>query len=490
MFERYTEKARRAVFFARYEASEFGSSFIEAEHLLLGILREDKPLVNRLFRSVAAFESIRKEIEGNTEIREKVPTSVDMPLTNECKRALAYAAEEAERLAHQQIAAGHLLLGLMREEKCFAAQLLRDRKLEIEQVREEVRQLAGEVTAPPERTQLEHVSLSEFGADLTHQAENGELPPLIGRELEMQRVIQVLSRLTGNNPLLVGEQGVGKKTLVYGLAQRIAEGAVSNMAGRSIVSLDLEVIGSGTRSRVRFEENLEHIVLELLHERPGPIFFMDGLHALAQKERFLSVANVIKPALMDGSIQCISTATPAEHAKTVEAARWLEEYFTVVEIKPPSEAEAIQVLVGVKDRFQKFHQVTYTEEAIRYAVFHSNSYFPNCYLPEKAIDLIDEAGARVKLRQSTLPLEMRDVQKQIKLFDFRQANAINNHEFSKARFYEDELKKVRENLKALGEKYRIDSIATVSVTREDVEQIVAERTGCSLESLRQSRAIS
>ncbi|HLJ26941.1 MAG TPA: hypothetical protein VKY85_09560 [Candidatus Angelobacter sp.] len=362
--------------------------------------------------------------------------------------------------------------------------------LETEQVREEVRQLAGEGTAPAEPTQRSHVHLSEFGADLTHQAENGELPPLIGRELEMQRVIQVLSRLTGNNPLLVGEQGVGKKTLVYGLAQPIAGGVVCNMAGRSIVNLDLAVIVSGTKSRARFEENLEQIVQEILYDRPGPIFSIDGLHSLARTEHFLSVANVIKPALMSGKVQCISTATPAEHAKTVEAAPWLEECFTVVEIKLPNEAEAIQVLVGVKDRFQKFHQVTYTDEAIQYAVFHSNSYFPNRYLPEKAIDLIDEAGARVKLRQSTLPLEMRDAQKQIKLFGSRQAYAINNHEFSKARFYEDELKKARENLKALGEKYKIDSIATVSVTREDVEQIVAERTGRSLESLRQSRTIS
>jgi ATP-dependent Clp protease ATP-binding subunit ClpC len=221
MFERYTEKARRVIFFARYEASQFGSPYIETEHLLLGLLREDKTLANRFLRSQANIESIRKQIEAQTTVREKVSTSVDLPLSHECKRVLAYAAEEAERLSHKHIGTEHLLLGLLREEKCFAAEILHERGLRLTQVREEIARATSEktTTSRPKESSL----LSEFSRDLTQSAADGQLDPLIGRDFELERVVQILCRRTKNNPVLIGEPGVGKTAIVAHLGRRRAE---------------------------------------------------------------------------------------------------------------------------------------------------------------------------------------------------------------------------------------------------------------------------
>ena len=266
MFERYTEKARRVIFFARYEASQFGSPYIETEHLLLGLLREDKALTNRFLRSHASVESIRKQIEGHTTIREKVSTSVDLPLSNECKRVLAYAAEEAERLSHRHIGTEHLLLGLLREEKCFAAEILHERGLRLSTIREELARTTQE-KAQPQR-QRESSLLAEFSRDLTQAAMDSQLDPLVGREGEVDRVIQILCRRTKNNPVLIGEPGVGKTAIVEGLAQRIADGEVpSFLADKRILALDLSLIVAGTKYRGQFEERLKTIMKELMENR-------------------------------------------------------------------------------------------------------------------------------------------------------------------------------------------------------------------------------
>ncbi|HLK54289.1 MAG TPA: Clp protease N-terminal domain-containing protein, partial [Candidatus Angelobacter sp.] len=275
MFEKYTEKARRAIFFARYEASQFGSPTIKTEHLLLGVLRADRILVNRLLRSPDSVEEIRKEIERSTPVREKVSTSVDLPVSNEGKRVLAYTAEEAERLGHKHIDTCHMLLGLLREEKSFAAKLLNDQKVYLSQVREQIHELesaretASTSGTPALRTPI---SISEFGVDLTQEAAEGKLPPLVGRESELERVIQVLCRLTRNSVLMAGEAGVGKQAIVYGLAQGISQGAISRLNGKTIVSLDLDFIGSAAKNRARFQTGLENILLELLRGG-GPILF-------------------------------------------------------------------------------------------------------------------------------------------------------------------------------------------------------------------------
>src|SRR6185369_13961359 len=331
MFERYTEKARRVIFFARYEASQFGSPCIETEHLLLGLLREDKVLTNRFLRSSAAVESIRKQIEAQTTMREKVSTSVDLPLSHECKRVLAYGAEEAERLNHKHIGTEHLLLGLLREEKCFAAEILHERGLRLSTIREELARSQSEkvASARPKESSL----LAEFSRDLTQAAMDNTLDPLIGRDYELERVVQILCRRTKNNPVLIGEPGVGKTA--------IAEGDVpSFLADKRILALDLSLIVAGTKYRGQFEERLKTIMKELM-ENQNAIIFIDELHTLVgagSAEGSLDAANILKPALSRGEIQCIGATTPAEFRKSIERDRSLERRFQAVKVPPPNES--------------------------------------------------------------------------------------------------------------------------------------------------------
>jgi ATP-dependent Clp protease ATP-binding subunit ClpC len=488
MFERYTEKARRVIFFARYEASQFGSPYIETEHLLLGLLREDKALTNRFLRSHASIESIRKQIEAHTTIREKVSTSVDLPLSNECKRVLAYAAEEAERLGHKHIGTEHLLLGLLREEKCFAAEILQERGLKLAAIRDELARVTQEKPAQQQQRQRESSLLAEFSRDLTQAAMDGQLDPLVGRDSELERVVQILCRRTKNNPVLIGEPGVGKTAIVEGLAQRIADGEVpSFLADKRVLGLDLSLIVAGTKYRGQFEERLKTIMKELM-ENQNSIIFIDELHTLVgagSAEGSLDAANILKPALSRGEIQCIGATTPAEFRKSIEKDRSLERRFQAVKVPPPNEADAIKIIMGIKDRYEKFHAVSYTDDAVEFAVSHSNRYIPDRFLPDKAIDLIDEAGARVKLRQTSLPDEIIEVQKRIKFIVHRMDSAIANHEFEKARFYSDEERKEREALRALRDKYHLDDSASGIVSREDIEDVVSRWTGVPVTSIKE-----
>jgi ATP-dependent Clp protease ATP-binding subunit ClpC len=425
LFERYTEKARRVIFFARYEASQYGSPYIETEHLLLGLLREDKALANRFLRTHGSIESIRKEIESRITVRERISTSVEVPLSQECKRILNYAAEEAERLGHKHVGTEHLLLGVLREEKSFGAEILLERGLRLSTVREEMARSAGEKV--PVNRPKEASLLAEFSRDLTQAAMEGQLDPLVGRDRELERAIQILCRRTKNNPVLIGEPGVGKTAIVEGLAQRIADGDVPPfLADKRILSLDLSLIVAGTKYRGQFEERLKTIMKELM-ESQNAIVFIDELHTLVgagSAEGSLDAANILKPALSRGEIQCIGATTPGEYRKSVEKDRSLERRFQAVKVSAPNEDETIRVLQGVRDRYEKFHAVSYTEEAIRYAVYLSNRYIPDRFLPDKAIDLLDEAGARVKLRQAMLPDEVSEVQKRVKFITHRMETAI------------------------------------------------------------------
>ena len=491
MFERYTEKARRVIFFARYEASQFGSPYIETEHLLLGLLREDKALTNRFLRSHASVESIRKQIEGHTTIREKVSTSVDLPLSNECKRVLAYAAEEAERLSHKHIGTEHLLLGLLREEKCFAAEILHERGLKLVAIREELGRRATQEKAPTSQQRSRESSLlTEFSRDLTQAAMDTQLDPLVGRDNELERVIQILCRRTKNNPVLIGEPGVGNLNRTSSRAWRssISDGEVpSFLADKRVLALDLSLIVAGTKYRGQFEERLKTIMKELM-ENQNSIIFIDELHTLVgagSAEGSLDAANILKPALSRGEIQCIGATTPAEYRKSIEKDRSLERRFQAVKVPPPNEEDAIKIIMGIKDRYEKFHAVSYTDDSIFFAVSHSNRYIPDRFLPDKAIDLIDEAGARVKLRQTSLPEEITEVQKRIKFIVHRMENAIANHEFEKARFYSDEERKERENLRALRDKYHLDDSTAGIVSREDIEDVVSRWTGVPIFSIKE-----
>jgi ATP-dependent Clp protease ATP-binding subunit ClpC len=486
VFERYTEKARRVIFFARYEASQYGSPYIETEHLLLGLMREDKALANRFLRQQGSIESIRKEIEARITIRERISTSVEVPLSQECKRILNMAAEEAERLGHKHVGTEHLLLGILREEKCFGAEILMERGLRLTTLREELGRTSGEKTAAarPKETSL----LAEFSRDLTQAALEGSLDPLVGRDGEVERVIQILCRRTKNNPVLIGEPGVGKTAIVEGLAQRISDGNVPPfLAEKRILSLDLSLIVAGTKYRGQFEERLKTIMKELM-ESQNSIVFIDELHTLVgagSAEGSLDAANILKPALSRGEIQCIGATTPGEYRKSVEKDRSLERRFQSVKVPAPNEEEAVLVIQGVRERYEKFHAVSYTDEALKYSVYLSNRYIPDRFLPDKAIDLIDEAGARVKLRQATVPDEVGEVQKRVKFITHRMETAIANHEFDKARFYSEEERKEKENLRGLRDRYKLDDASTGIVTREDIEDVVSRWTGIQVSSIKE-----
>src|SRR6202048_4352247 len=487
MFERYTERARRVLFFARYEASQLGSISIETEHLLLGLIREGKGLTSRIFaRSHLSLENIRKEIEGRTVFREKVSTSVELPFSAETKRVLQFAAEEADRLLHNYIGTEHLLLGILREERCVAASILLEKGMRLNTVREDIVSLLNEKTT---LTRVKETPLlAEFSRDLTESAMKNQLDPLVGREHELERVQQVLCRRTKNNAVLIGEPGVGKTAIVEGLAQKIVYGDVPHfLADKRILALDISLIVAGTKYRGQFEERLKAIMKELT-DNPNIIVFIDELHTLVgagSAEGSLDAANILKPALSRGEIQCIGATTPGEYRKSVEKDRSLERRFQSVKVPAPNEEEAIQVISGGRERYEKFHAVSYTDDALRYSVYLSNRYIPDRFLPDKAIDLIDEAGARVKLRQASVPEEVGEGQKRVKFITHRMESAIAAHEFEKARFYSEEERKEKENLRGLRERYKLDDASTGIVTREDIEEVVSRWTGIGVSSIKE-----
>jgi ATP-dependent Clp protease ATP-binding subunit ClpC len=485
MFERYTEKARRVIFFARYEASQFGSPYIETEHLLLGLLREDKALTHRFLRSHGDVEGIRRQIEEHTVVREKVSTSVDLPLRNEGKRVLQYAAEEAEALSHKHIGTEHLLLGLLRDEKSFAAELLHERGVRLAMVREELRRTpAG---AETRRAPAGEAPLAEFSIDMTQQANMAELPPIVGREAEIQRLIQVLGRSTKANAVLVGERGVGRRTIVAALAQRIAQGeAPSFLAHKAVVDFDLTtMVGARRTATLDFAKRA---AAELMSS-PDTIYFVPELHSLLlapPEKSWLSVTEFLKTALLGDKVQCISTATAEEHRLVTERHPWLLRCFTEIPVPPSTDEEAMRILSARKDRFEKHHSVSYTDEALRFAVIYSNLYSKHRALPDKALDLLDEAGAYLRSQTSTLPAEVIELRKKIRLIVRRMEDSIANHEFEKARFYSDQEREEREALHVLEGKLGIDTGAISTVARETVEEVVASWTGLPKEKIRAS----
>jgi ATP-dependent Clp protease ATP-binding subunit ClpC len=469
MFERYTEKARRVIFFARYEASQFGAPAIDPEHLLLGLMREDKTLTARfLARAQASLEAIRKEIEGRAPLREKISTSVELPLAPETKRVLAYAHEESDRLQHRHIGTEHLLLGLLREERSMAAEILYERGLRLAAVREEVARATGSDPRSSQKKDTPH--LAEFSRDLTEDAANDKLDPLVGRDNEIERVVQILCRRTKNNPVLIGEPGVGKTAIVEGLAQRIVRGEVpSFLENKRILSLDLSLIVAGTKYRGQFEERLKQIMRELI-DNPQYIVFIDELHTLVgagSAEGSLDAANILKPALSRGEIQCIGATTPAEFRKSIEKDRSLERRFQAVKVPPPSEEEAVRILGGVRERYEAFHQVRYTEDALEAAVYQSNRYIPDRFLPDKAIDVIDEAGARVKLRAR------RETS-----FDETTRGSSSADERLRTTYIVDSLTGARVTEED-------DMLVAVAVTKDDVEEVIARWTGIPVTSLKE-----
>ena len=485
MFERYTEKARRVIFFARYEASQFGSPAIETEHLLLGLIREDKDLTTRFFpRANATVQDIRRKVESRTQTHQKVTASVELPFSEESKRVLNCASDESERYSHRHIGVEHILLGLLQEENSVAAEILREHGLRAGMLREELSRNASEKHS--QNRSKEPLSLVEFSRDLTEAAANDTLDPLIGRETEIERMIQILCRRTKNNPVLIGEAGVGKTAIVVGLAQRIVGGQVPpQLAEKKILALDISLIVAGTKYRGQFEERLKTIMKELAENR-NMIVFVDELHTLVgagSAEGSLDAANILKPALSRGEIRCIGSTTPHEYRRSIEKDRSLERRFQAIKVAPPSEKESIAILNGIKERYESFHELKYTEEALEASVYLSNRYIPDRFLPDKAIDVIDEAGARVKLRSTSVPEEILNTQRKIQFIDGRIESAISAREFEKAARYRLEVDREQKNLQVIRERLRFKTGVSIKVTREDIEEVIAKWTGIPVSTL-------
>ena len=394
MFERYTEKARRSILFARHEARTFASPEIRSELLLLAILREDEGLSIRLFGSASVVASIREQIKAKTPLGEPLKASVDLPMSLESKRALAYGAEEAERLNHKHIGTEHLILGLLREKNSLASQLLEERGVTLEKLREDFTRPGEE---PPGKSVFERVrgaatetqrsgTVEETGRDLTAAAREGELPPLIGREQELERMIQVLMRRTRKNPV---QGGVGKTAIVYGLARRIADGQVpAFLADRQVLAIDASVLL--TPGREDFESHADAIL------------FVDGLFDLAAAGRgwpVLEATRVLGPLLARSGFQCIATGTPSAFRQTAQKAVSLALHFEIVPVLPPSEEDALRILRGVKQEYERHHHVVISDGAIEAAVRASARFLRHRCLPDRAIDLLDDASARVSLGQ-------------------------------------------------------------------------------------------
>ncbi|MEZ5417869.1 MAG: ATP-dependent Clp protease ATP-binding subunit [Vicinamibacterales bacterium] len=479
------------LFFARYEASQLGSVSIETEHLLLGLIREGKGLTSRIFqRSHLSLDSIRKDIEGRTVFREKVSTSVEIPFSGETKRVLQYAAEEADRLLHNYIGTEHLLLGLLREERSVAASILMEKGMRLHAVREDIVQLLNEKTT---LTRVKETPLlAEFSRDLTDIALKNQLDPLVGRDYELERVQQVLCRRTKNNAVLIGEPGVGKTAIVEGLAQKIVCGDVPHfLADKRLLALDISLIVAGTKYRGQFEERLKAIMKELT-DNPNIIVFIDELHTLVgagSAEGSLDAANILKPALSRGEIRCIGATTPAEYRKYIEKDRSLERRFQAIKVEPPGEQETIRILMGVKDRYEQFHHVEYTQDAIEASVYQSSRYVTDRFLPDKAIDLLDEAGARAKLREAAFSDEFGEINKSIRVAVEQMEQAASAKDFDRAQYYREQEAAARENLSLVRERFDVrPQQRKVLVGRAEIDEVVSKWTGVPLASINQDES--
>lgn len=474
MFERYSERSRRVIFFARYEALQYGSSVISPEHILLGLMREDKTIATRFvpLRHQLTVDKVRREIEDRIVVRDRMPQTSDLHLASETKRVLFYANEESRQLNSRLVAPEHILLGLVSDERSVAAEILFQYGVRAQDVRNELGRnsnLPNNFAADAENSKTP--SLQEFTRDLTLDAANGKLDPLIGRGPELERVIEILCRRTKNNPVLIGEAGVGKTAIVEGLAQRIAfKNVPSFLENKRILSLDLSSVVAGTKYRGQFEERLKKIMAEL-KENDEAIVFIDELHTLVgagSAEGTLDAANILKPALSRGEIQCIGATTPSEYRKTVEKDRALERRFQSVKVMPPSEAETIEIVRGIIDRYETFHQIRYSKEALEAAVYQSNRYIPDRFLPDKAIDVLDEAGARAKLRYQAENGGEPSWKETVENWKRAAAN-------------EDQI--ITYELQTFE-----DSFLAVEVSKDDVEEVIARWTGVPVASIKEEEA--
>ncbi|CAG9465753.1 unnamed protein product [Pedinophyceae sp. YPF-701] len=501
MFERFTEKAIKVVMLAQEEARRLGHNFVGTEQLFLGLIGESTGIAAKVLKSMGVtLKDARAEVEKIIG-RGSGFVAVEIPFTPRAKRVLELSLEEARALGHNYIGTEHILLGLLKEEEGVASRVMELLGVDKKKVRQAVIRMVGEsqeaVGAGVGASQggsNKTPTLEEYGTDLTKQAEEGKLDPVVGRQKEMQRVIQILGRRTKNNPCLIGEPGVGKTAVTEGLAQKIINNDVpETIEGKRIVSLDMGLLVAGTKYRGEFEERLKKL-MEEIKANTDIILMIDEIHTLigaGAAEGAIDAANILKPALARGELQCIGATTIDEYRKHIEKDPALERRFQPVQVPEPTVDEAILILKGLQERYEQHHKLTYTEEAIESAVKYAHQYISDRYLPDKAIDLIDEAGSRVRLTHAALPEEARELDRELRALSKEKDAAVRGQDFEKAGQLRDRESELRTQIQAIvsGAKEQAKAEAEAGeaggpvVSEADIAGIVAQWTGIPIEKV-------
>ncbi len=496
MFERFTERARKVVYLAQQEAARLGHNVVGTEHLLLGLLSEGEGVAAKALESLdIRLDKIRDEVEKIIGSGETNPFG-EIPFTPRAKRVLELAVDEGRQLGHNYVGTEHILLGLIREGEGVAAQVLKNLGADLDRVRKEVIALLGgntggysEQPGVP-RGSNKTPTLNQFGRDLTDLAKIGKLDPVIGRENEIERVIQVLSRRTKNNPVLIGEPGVGKTAIAEGLAQKIVNGTVPEvLQNKRVITLDMGSMVAGSKYRGEFEERMKK-VMEEIRNAGDVVLFIDEMHTLigaGAAEGAIDAANILKPALARGELQCIGATTLDEYRKHVEKDAALERRFQPIKIGEPSKEEAVQILNGLRDRYEAHHRVKISDVAITAAVNLSDRYISDRFLPDKAIDLIDEAASKVRLKTTITPPDLKKLEDQVGVLQQEKEAAIKNEEFEKAADLRDKEQKLRQQLDNLRNEWKNKrGMNEPVVSEEDIAEVVASWTGIPVSKLEQA----
>ncbi len=512
MYERFTDRARKVMQLANQEAQRFNHEYIGTEHILLGLVKEGSGVAANVLKNLDVdLRKIRIEVEKIVQTGPDMVTMGKLPQTPRAKKVIEYAMDEARNLNHNYVGTEHLLLGLLREQEGVAAQVLMNLGLKLEDVRDEVLNLlghgmesaeagseerGGNPTAPPGQksaSRSKTPALDSFGRDLTELAKQKKLDPVIGREPEIERVIQILCRRQKNNPVLLGEAGVGKTAIVEGFAQMVVDGLVPDiLADRRIIVLDLAMMVAGTKYRGQFEERIKAVMNEVRRAR-NTILFIDELHTLVGAggaEGAIDASNVLKPALSRGEIQCIGATTLDEYRKYIEKDAALERRFQTVMVEPPSAKQAVEILRGLRSRYEEHHRVQITDDALESAVEMSNRYISARCLPDKAIDVIDEAGARVRLKSMVRPPDLKELEEEIQRLNTAKEEAVAEQKFEKAASFRDQADKLRKKKDQLTEEWREKSRQTDGVVdAEVIAEVVAKMTGIPLTRLSSEDAV-
>jgi len=511
MFDRFTERARKVMTLARQEAQKLNNDYIGTEHILLGLVQEGSGVAAQVLKNLDVdLRKVRAEVERLVEHGTSPVSGTQLPFTPRAKRVLELALEEAQNLGHNYIGTEHLLLGLIRESDGPAAHVLQNLGVKPEDVREEVIELLGadapqgaaktageegetaEGTEEPAAGKSKTPALDAFGRDLTELAREGKLDPVIGRQREIERVMQILARRTKNNPVLLGEAGVGKTAIVEGLAQRVVHGEVPEiLRAKRLVVLDLAMMVAGTKYRGQFEERIKAVMTEVRRAR-NIVLFIDELHTLVGAggaEGAIDASNVLKPALSRGEVQCIGATTLDENRKYIEKDGALERRFQTVMVDPPTREEALEILKGLRDRYEAHHRVRFTDQALVDAIELSVRYVTGRFLPDKAIDVVDEAGARVRLKAMTQPPDVKDLEAEITRKDQEKEEAVAAQDFERAAALRDAVSKLRKRRDGVLEDWRKKSRDAEDVVDSDIiAETVSRMTGVPLTRIEKGEA--